>query len=710
MFYCFPFAVFILFSLEVFCQENLLYERIQQAKADKVYFSVIPEAFRQAPNDREILDHFEKPERIESFLFDKTVYDDLSTGITMLIPLKDGQIQLDLLEVPDSFYHYEVVTSDGERRPSSQEIRHYRGIVKNDSTSIVAISFLKDEVMGIVATDKGNFNLSLDKKSGKYVFFNENNLNDKSGFDCGVDHAHDFAGFKPEVLSQPSKHSVNSEDVCTLIYIETEHDIFLNRGSTNAVETYVAGLFNQVAALYQNENVEIRLSEIFIWTNTDPYTAIDANTLLNQFQANRTSFNGDLGQLLTFRGSGNTPSGFAAGFDGLCNSTVSERLSVSMFNDHINYSVIPVFSYPVFIVAHELGHLFGSRHTQACVWNGNCTAIDGCGGTENHGCGTCPNPGIPPGGGTIMSYCALQNVGVNFNLGFGLQPGNVIRNSVANANCLCECINSTISGPDYLCSTNTFTLQNAPAGSTVSWSVSPGEHFSGDTLGSGSSATLSPYSSFASGQATITFVIETDCGEVPVHQSFWVGRPSLPDSIIWGSTSPTVGSYEMYLASGGIPPGATSMSWVLPYCFGCSDPWSIYSGHNLIQMVAIVGDSPGYVQAMGNNTCGNGPASLLYVVPDVGGGPCNPCPRIYPNPASDELFVEWRFEEEALRALYETDEYEVALYDMQGARLFSGKSSSVMFRMDLSKLRNGFYYIHILHKEGLIRKQIRVER
>ena len=297
-----------------------------------------------------------------------------------------------------------------------------------------------------------------------------------------------------------------------------------------------------------------------------------------------------------------------------------------------------------------------------------------------HHCADCPNRGVP-----------IQLI-IN-DLGSDL-PNNSI---------------TTISGPDYLCSTNTFTLQNTPAGSTVSWSASPTNLFTGSTSGSGTSAPLSVYSSFASGQATITFEIETDCGEVELQQSFWVGKPSTPGPIILGNTAPTVGSYEMYLLTSGIPPGATSMTWWLPYCFGCTDPWSIYSGHNLIQMVAIVGDSPGYVQAMGNNTCGNGPASLLYVVPDLGGGSCNPCPFIYPNPASDELFVEWRFEE-AFRALDETEEYEVALYDMQGARLFSGKSSSVMFRMDLSKLRNGFYYIHILHKEGLIRKQIRVER
>jgi hypothetical protein len=38
-----------------------------------------------------------------------------------------------------------------------------------------------------------------------------------------------------------------------------------------------------------------------------------------------------------------------------------------------------------------------------------------------------------------MSYCHLQSVGINFNEGFGPQPGNVIRNSVANASCTSPC-------------------------------------------------------------------------------------------------------------------------------------------------------------------------------------------------------------------------------------------------------------------------------
>lgn len=39
-----------------------------------------------------------------------------------------------------------------------------------------------------------------------------------------------------------------------------------------------------------------------------------------------------------------------------------------------------------------------------------------------------------------MSYCHLNPVGINFNNGFGPQPGNLIRNRVSNATCLGECI------------------------------------------------------------------------------------------------------------------------------------------------------------------------------------------------------------------------------------------------------------------------------
>ena len=110
-------------------------------------------------------------------------------------------------------------------------------------------------------------------------------------------------------------------------------------------------------------------------------------------------------------------------------------------------TTFPTYSWNVQVFAHEMGHNMGSNHTQSCSWNGNNTAIDACSPTEG-GCastyGACP-----PGGGTIMSYCNVTNCGIDFNNGFGQQPGDLIRNRYNNAACTltCTCLLYTSPSP-----------------------------------------------------------------------------------------------------------------------------------------------------------------------------------------------------------------------------------------------------------------------
>ncbi|MBL7727698.1 MAG: zinc-dependent metalloprotease, partial [Dinghuibacter sp.] len=220
--------------------------------------------------------------------------------------------------------------------------------------------------------------------------------------------------------------------------------------------------------------IQTLLSQVFVWDISDPYTGTSTDLLLSEFQNTRFSFNGDLGQLVTFRDVGG---GLAAGFNGLCNAGVNEKLSVNQLEPF--YSTVPTYSLSVFISTHEFGHLFGSRHTHACVWNGNGTAIDGCAGFVEGSCGL---PGNPAGGGTIMSYCANTSVGVNFSLGFGPQPGDVIRQRVTDATCLAICCrnNIVISGTytkpitesgTWIASSGTTTI---PASTTVRLDAQPG--------------------------------------------------------------------------------------------------------------------------------------------------------------------------------------------------------------------------------------------
>ncbi len=67
-------AVFVLFSLNAIGQENLLYDRVQQAKADMADFQAISDAFRQASEEQGMLSHFENPGEVRFVLYEKTVF------------------------------------------------------------------------------------------------------------------------------------------------------------------------------------------------------------------------------------------------------------------------------------------------------------------------------------------------------------------------------------------------------------------------------------------------------------------------------------------------------------------------------------------------------------------------------------------------------------------------------------------------------------
>ncbi|MCD7936675.1 MAG: zinc-dependent metalloprotease [Tannerellaceae bacterium] len=421
--FCFLFLSFFF----VKGHQNPLSFDIQLAKDSGVVFPQVSSDFSRWDNFENVLDNFINPEEVFLFKYNQKNISCIDKAIHLSIPLRNSNLELELMEVPEFFYDYEIVTSCGETYKANRDIKHYRGIVKDNPNSMAAFTFYEDEVMGLITTEEGNLNFAFLKQEGLHILYNDRNLKDSFNFECGLIDDLSFS-YDSEVLSETLNLSPRLKNLVRF-YFETEYDIYQVRGSITSVETYISGVFNQVATLYKRENIETAISQLYIWTtNTSyPYGATDIFILLDQFQNYRTSIVGDLGQLLTFR---NLGAGIAAGFNGLCNSATKYKLSALAVENR--YSIFPTYSWTVTAITHEFGHLLGSRHTNACVWNGNNTAIDGCIPTE----GNCPNPGVPAGGGTIMSYCHFQPVGINLNLGFGPQPGNVIRNSVENASCL----------------------------------------------------------------------------------------------------------------------------------------------------------------------------------------------------------------------------------------------------------------------------------
>jgi hypothetical protein len=345
---------------------------------------------------------------------------------------------------------------------------YYWGVVSGKSQSLVALSFTQDEIMGFIQLGEQNFTLGKLENEDTHILYETDDLMKDQGISCFVDDTHQIG--KGSIDTSPSRQLLTN---CVKMYIEVDYDIYVQKGGSQQAADYVNGAFSQVAILYANENIEFVINELLVWNVPDPYTGPTTSNYLTQFR-NRLNgnYNGDLAHLVGYNGGGGI-----AYVDVLCNGYYGVGYSAIQSS----YNLVPAYSWTVEVLTHEIGHNLGSPHTHACAWNGNNTAIDGCGPAAGYSEG-CNGP--LPGSGTIMSYCHLVGgVGINFSNGFGPQPGSLIRNRITNAPCLESCgppvlddagiiaITDPITFPCAASTTPMVTLQNFGANTLTSVTI-----------------------------------------------------------------------------------------------------------------------------------------------------------------------------------------------------------------------------------------------
>lgn len=379
--------------------------------------------------------------------------------IEISFPYKNTNITVELFKKELFTESFEVVNENNEKLTYVPGI-YYRGIIKGDPRSVVAFSFFENEVVGVAAAlGIGNVVVGKAENSNDYIAYTDHTLTKPNPFRCATDKLPENQERQFSVGENSTGKTMTTN--CVRIYYEIAYQPFVDNGqSTTATVNWITAVHNNIATLYANDNIQTALSNILIWTSPDPYVYGYSDNLA-YFRNFRPSFDGDLGHLV------NSPSTTSIAYlNSLCGSLRYAYSGINQF-----YQDVPVYSWTIMAMTHEMGHAMGSPHTHACAWNGNSTAIDGCGPDAGHDEG-CNAP--LPMSGTIMSYCHLvSNVGINFANGFGPQPGALIRNSVDSKFCLgTDCINSctaTISDLTFTNVSNTSATVTIVDNISTSW-------------------------------------------------------------------------------------------------------------------------------------------------------------------------------------------------------------------------------------------------
>jgi len=294
-------------------------------------------------------------------------------------------------------------------------------------SSLVNILTYSEPIMNYHSSE-GNYNLTYQKSAGS-IWSRQLSSRSIENFCSTEDHAID--------LSYKSVHHKSDADSIptTSVYLEIDYHTYQDfGGDLQAINDWAIILFSEVAAVYAIDEIPIRLEEIFVWESEDIYDLdLGPFSVLDQFDYRilNDGPSADAHLFLSTR--------YIAGVANLGSLCAHENESNPMAAAGIatgldaTGSFNPNFNWSVYIMAHELGHILGSRHTHACVWIDGTQAIDDCAAPEGD-CNRGSRPGLDEG--TIMSYChRWQSIGIDFTNGLGTEPAELIKSFIRENTC-----------------------------------------------------------------------------------------------------------------------------------------------------------------------------------------------------------------------------------------------------------------------------------
>ena len=234
------------------------------------------------------------------------------------------------------------------------------------------------------------------------------------------------------------------------------------------------------------------------------------------------------------------------------------------------------------------------------------------------------------------------------------------------------------------------------------WEVTNGLTINGATSAYGAGASVSVDAPASGGYSGTIRVRATrgQCGNSDwLERSVFIGNQATGNGyVVNGPANPNIYDTNLYSLSAA-PAGASSYQWEIPQGNG----WEFYSVNTTVRQVYITaGTTPGYVRVSWQNQCGFQPNAFLHVTPQSGGGGGNPL-RVFPNPASDQITVEYAVSESKKT-------FEIKIFNSMGMPVKSAGGKSKKTDIGTSDLPEGLYVLQVSDDNAIHSQRIKISR
>ena len=251
-----------------------------------------------------------------------------------------------------------------------------------------------------------------------------------------------------------------------------------------------------------------------------------------------------------------------------------------------------------------------------------------------------------------------------------------------------------VDGPDALCSSGSYTIQDVPAGISVAWTVSPSHIFT-NSSGTGATANLNLVNPMTvSGTATLTYTLQgTGCANTEITREIQVG-PEYPD-------------FDFYQYPTCVSPN--QVVTVVANITQVDYDWTVNGGTILsgqgTQSIDINVGSSGYISVHcnvfnGPDAC-EGPRGTVSLYPMACFGIEDNSVTAYPNPVNDILHLRSETEENI--------KGEILVMDSQNTLRKSISVDSCEVTIDVSDLQPGIYHVTYSIGDRYHVKKIKIE-